>query len=315
MSRGSKAPSRKHDYGAGQQHLDDQQRLFQHQVRTPFSNLLGVRPESKGCGKKAERGAFRKGRIPQGGTMTMPTVTPDKFDAVLFDLDGVITATARIHASAWKQAFDEILQKRAGDGSFEPFDKQSDYEDYVDGKPRYDGTQSFLESRHIDMPAGSPDDPPGKATVWGIANRKNELFEEALKEERVDVFKGTVDWVSELRRSGLRTAVVSSSSHCKDILQNAGISSLFDARMDGEIADRLNLEGKPAPDTYLKAAEMLGVEARRAVVVEDALAGVEAGRSGGFGLVIGVDRKHDADLLRAHGADIVVSDLKEMLSR
>jgi beta-phosphoglucomutase family hydrolase len=246
--------------------------------------------------------------------MTMPTVSHDRFDAVLFDLDGVITATARIHASAWKQAFDEILKKRAGDGSFKPFDKQSDYEDYVDGKPRYDGTQSFLESRRIDMPAGSPDDPPGMETVWGIANRKNELFEEALKEERVDVFKGTVDWVSELRRAGLKTAVVSSSSHCRAILQNAGISNLFDARIDGETADRLNLEGKPAPDTYLKAAEMLGVDVTRAVVVEDALAGVEAGRRGGFGLVIGVDRKHDADELKKHGAHIVVTDLKEMLT-
>jgi beta-phosphoglucomutase family hydrolase len=247
--------------------------------------------------------------------MTMPTVTPDKFDAVLFDLDGVITATARIHASAWKQAFDEILKKRAAGESFKPFDKQSDYEDYVDGKPRHDGARSFLESRRIDLPAGTPDDPPDKETVWGIANRKNQLFEEALKKERVDVFEGTVAWIRQLRQARIKTAVVSSSSHCKATLRNAGISNLFDALVDANIADRLNLEGKPAPDTYLKAAEMLGVDAERAVVVEDALAGVEAGRRGGFGLVIGVDRKHDADLLRAHGADVVVSDLKEMLSR
>jgi beta-phosphoglucomutase family hydrolase len=245
--------------------------------------------------------------------MAMPTVTPDKFDAVLFDLDGVITATARIHASAWKQAFDEVLKKRAGGDSFKPFDKHSDYEDYVDGKPRYDGAQSFLESRHLDVPAGTPDDPPDKETVCGIANRKNKLFEQALKKERVDVFEGTVAWVRRLRWAGIKTAVVSSSSHCEAILRSAGISNLFDARMDGDIADRLKLEGKPAPDTYLKAAEMLGVDPRRAVVVEDALAGVEAGRRGGFGLVIGVDRKHDADALREHGADIVVSDLKEML--
>lgn len=245
----------------------------------------------------------------------MPTVTPDKFDAVLFDLDGVITATARIHAAVWKQAFDEFLKKRAGGESFKPFDRQSDYEDYVDGKPRYDGAQSFLDSRHIDLPRGAPGDPPDKETVCGIANRKNKLFEEALNKERVDVFEGTVDWISYLRRAGIKTAVVSSSSHCEAILRNAGISDLFDARMDGHIADQLKLEGKPAPDTYLKAAEMLGVEAGRAVVVEDALAGVEAGRNGAFGLVIGVDRQHDADLLRQHGADIVVSDLKEMLSR
>jgi beta-phosphoglucomutase family hydrolase len=245
----------------------------------------------------------------------MPTVTPDRFDAVLFDLDGVITATARIHASAWKQAFDKILKKRAGGESFRPFDKHSDYEDYVDGKPRYDGAQSFLDSRHIDVPRGTPDDSPDKITVSGIANRKNELFEEALKREPVDVFEGTLDWIRHLRRAGIKTAVVSSSSHCEAILQNAGISSLFDARVDAEIADRMKLEGKPAPDTYLKAAEMLGVDPKRAVVVEDALAGVEAGRSGGFGLVIGVDRKHDADDLKKHGAGIVVNDLKEMPSR
>jgi beta-phosphoglucomutase family hydrolase len=241
-------------------------------------------------------------------------VTSDKFDAVLFDLDGVITATARIHASVWKQAFDEFMKRRAGDKSFEPFDEQSDYEDYVDGKPRYDGAQSFLESRHIDIPHGDPDDSPDTETVCGIANRKTKLFEEALKKDRVDVFEGSVIWIRHLRRAGIKTAVVSSSSHCKAILQNAGISNLFDVRMDGDIAERLKLEGKPAPDTYLKAAEILGVDARRAVVVEDALAGVEAGHNGGFGLVIGVDRKHDADALRENGADIVVSDLKEMIS-
>jgi len=245
----------------------------------------------------------------------MLTVTPDKFDAVLFDLDGVITGTAKIHASAWKQAFDEFLKKRAGDESFKPFDKQMDYEDYVDGKSRYDGAQSFLESRHIDVARGDPSDPPDKETVCGIANRKNELFESALKKESVDVFEGTVEWIHHLCQAGLKIAVVSSSSHCEATLQNAGISSLFDARIDGDIADEMKLKGKPAPDTYLKAAEMLAVEAKRAVVVEDALAGVEAGRQGDFGLVIGVDRKHDADALKQHGADIVVSDLKEMLSR
>lgn len=245
----------------------------------------------------------------------MPTVTSNKFDAVLFDLDGVITDTAKIHASAWKQAFDEFLKKRAGDESSKPFDKQLDYEDYVNGKSRSDGAQSFLESRHIDLMRGKPDDPPDKETVCGIANRKNELFERALKRESVEVFEGTVAWIRHLRQTGLKVAVVSSSSHCEAILENAGIKNLFDARMDGDIADRLKLKGKPAPDTYLKAAEMLGVKAKRAVVVEDTLAGVEAGRNGDFGLVIGVDRKHDADALRKHGADIVVSDLGEMLSR
>ena len=244
----------------------------------------------------------------------MSAVTHDKFDAVLFDLDGVITVTAKMHASAWKHTFDEFLKKRAGGGIFKPFDIQSDYEKYVDGEPRFNGAQSFLASRHIDLPRGNPDDPPELETVWGIANRKNRRFEEALRKERVDLFEGTVAWIRHLRRTGIKTAVVSSSSHCRAILDNAGIGNLFDARIDADIADRLKLEGKPAPDTYLKAAERLGVDAKRAVVVEDALAGVEAGRNGGFGLVIGVDRKHDADALREHGADIVVSDLEEMLS-
>jgi trehalose 6-phosphate phosphatase len=244
----------------------------------------------------------------------MASVTPEKFDAVLFDLDGVITDTAKMHASAWKQAFDEFLKKRVGAESYKPFDRRSDYEDYVDGKPRYDGAQSFLESRRIDVPRGDPDDPADKETACGIANRKNELFEETLKKEHVDVFEGTVAWIHRLRRAGIKTAVVSSSKHCRAIVQNAGLDNLFDARVDGGIAKRLKLEGKPAPDTYLKAAEMLGVDAGRAVVVEDALAGVEAGCRGGFGLVIGIDRKHDADALREHGADTVVSDLQEMFS-
>ena len=244
----------------------------------------------------------------------MAAVTPDKFDAVLFDLDGVITDTAKMHASAWKQAFDEFLKKRADGESYKPFDKQSDYEDYVDGKPRYDGAQSFLESRRIDVPRGNPDDSADTETACGIANRKNKLFEEALKKERVDVFEGTVAWIRSLRRAGIKTAVVSSSKHCRDIIHNAGLEDLFDARVDGDTADRLKLEGKPAPDIYLKAAEMLGVDAGRAVVVEDALAGVEAGHRGGFGLVIGMDRKHDADALRENGADTVVSDLQEMRS-
>ena len=246
--------------------------------------------------------------------MNKPAVTRDAFDAVLFDLDGVISATAAIHASAWKKAFDEFLKRRAGGESFDPFDKQSDYEDYVDGKPRLEGVHSFLEYRQIDLPQGNPDDPPDKETEWGIANRKNRLFEETLKKESVNVFEGTVAWIRRLRQAGIKTAVVSSSSHCEAILENAGISGLFEVRIDGDTTDRLKLKGKPAPDTYLKAAEELGVDAERAVVVEDALAGVEAGRDGGFGLVIGVDRKHDADALREHGASLVVSDLKEMLS-
>lgn len=245
----------------------------------------------------------------------MPQVTSDRFDAVLFDLDGVVTATAKIHAAAWKKSFDALLRDRAGGGDFAPFDPVADYEAHVDGLPRFDGVKGFLDARGIELPAGDPDDPPDKETIWGVANRKNRYFETALDQGHVTVFEGTIAWIRQLRGMGIKTAVVSSSSHCQAILRTCRITDLFDARVDGEIADRLQLAGKPAPDTYLKAAAMLGVEADRAVVVEDATAGVEAGRDGGFGLVIGVDRKNDADALREHGATIVVADLGEMLSR
>lgn len=243
-------------------------------------------------------------------------VSPDSFDAVLFDLDGVLTATAQLHAACWKQAFDEFLQKRADRKGelFRPFDLKADYGDYVDGKPRYDGVQSFLESRSIKLPYGAPDDPPDRETVCGLGNRKDDLFNQTLKSAGIEVFEGTVAWLHQLRQAGIKTAVVSSSKHCRAIIEVAGIADQFEARVDGNVSDDLKLKGKPAPDTYLKAAAMLGVKPQRAVVVEDALSGVEAGRNGGFGLVIGVDRKGDAEALRKHGADVVVSDLKEMLS-
>jgi beta-phosphoglucomutase family hydrolase len=244
------------------------------------------------------------------------SVSPERFDAVLFDLDGVLTATAKVHAACWKRTFDDFLQRRAQrtNEPFQPFDLQADYEDYVDGKPRYDGVRSFLESRGLPLPHGDPDDPFDRETVCGLGNRKDELFGQALESEGVEVFPGSVAWIRQLRQAGIKTAVVSSSRHCLAVIQAAGISHLFDARVDGQVADDLKLAGKPAPATFLQAAHLLGVQPQRAVVVEDALAGVEAGRNGGFGLVIGVDRKGDADALRAHGADVVVSDLKEMLS-
>lgn len=243
------------------------------------------------------------------------SVTREKYDAVLLDLDGVITRTAKLHAAAWKKAFDEFLKKRASGEDFKPFDETGDYEDYVDGKPRFDGTKSFLESRDIHLDSGDPDDPPDKETLWGLSNRKNELFEATLKEGKVELYSGTVEWIRQLRSQGIKIAVVSSSHHCEDILKSAGISDLFDIRIDGGVADKEKLEGKPAPDTYVRAAKGLGATVERSVVVEDAIAGMEAGRDGKFGLVIGVDRKHDAEALKAHGADIVVSDLKEMLTR
>ena len=244
-----------------------------------------------------------------------PLVNLDHVEAVLFDLDGVLTATAKVHAACWKQAFDEFLQRRAAKSQepFRPFDSKTDYEDYVDGKPRNDGVRSFLQSRGIELPQGHPDDPPDRETICGLGNRKNELFNQALESEGVEVYAGSVAWLRQLRQAGMKTAVVSSSKHCQAIIKTAGIADLFDARVDGNVAAKLNLKGKPAPDTYLKAAQMLGVTAQRAVVVEDALAGVEAGRNGGFGLVIGVDRLGDAEALRQHGADLVVTDLKELL--
>ena len=243
------------------------------------------------------------------------TFSPDKFEAVLFDLDGVLTATAKVHAKCWKQAFDEFLKTRAEKNKedFRPFDIKKDYEEYVDGKPRDDGVQSFLKSRDIELPHGDPGDSPGKETVCGLGNRKTKLFEKALKEEGVEVFAGSLAWLRQLRQKGVKTAVVSSSKHCQAIIEAAGIAGLFDARVDGKISDELNLKGKPAPDIFLKAAEMLHVPPEKAVVVEDATAGVAAGHKGGFGLVIGVDRKGDAEELRQHGAGLVVRDLKELL--
>ncbi len=243
------------------------------------------------------------------------TITRDRFDAVLFDLDGVLTATAKIHAACWKRAFDEFLRSRSGveKEAFEPFDIATDYVRYVDGKLRYDGVRGFLESRGIHLPEGDPAEPPNFDTICGVGNLKEKMVREALETEGVEVFDGSVALVRTLREKGIKTAVVSASKNCRAVLQAAGIEDLFEARVDGVVAEQLSLPGKPAPDTYLKAAEMLGVEPGRAVVVEDAISGVQAGRDGGFGLVIGVDRKGDAGLLREHGADLVVVDLGELV--
>jgi alpha,alpha-trehalase len=239
---------------------------------------------------------------------------PGQFDAVLFDLDGVITATAKIHAVAWKRTFDEYLRNRSERTGelYIPFDISDDYTHYVDGKLRYDGVDSFLRSREIDLPWGDPSGPPGADTVCGIGNRKNDMVNEAIESEGVEVFDGSVALVKKLRKAGIGTAVVSASRNCRAVLQKAGIEDLFEVRVDGVVAAEMNLAGKPAPDTFLKAAELLGVEPARAVVVEDAVSGVQAGRDGGFGLVIGVDRKGDPEALRRNGADIVVTDLEDL---
>lgn len=242
---------------------------------------------------------------------------PDGVRACLFDLDGVLTDTAKIHAAAWKQMFDEYLRERAqrlGE-PFVPFDAESDYDEYVDGKPRADGTRAFLRSRNIELPEGSPDDPPAAETVQGLGNRKNEIVLRLIREQGVVAYEGSIRYVHAVRDAGLRRAVVSSSTNCQAVLEAAGIADLFDARIDGFVAEREHLEGKPAPDTYLAGARALGVGPGDAAVFEDALAGVEAGRAGNFAFVVGVDRVGQADALRAHGADIVVKDLAELLDK
>jgi beta-phosphoglucomutase family hydrolase len=240
---------------------------------------------------------------------------PDTVRACLFDLDGVLTQTAKVHAAAWKQTFDEYLRQRAARTGepFVPFDDVADYDEYVDGKPRYEGVSSFLVARGIHLPWGSPDDPPSAETVCGVGNRKNELVLQLIRERGVQVYEGSVRYVRAVRASGLRTAVVSSSANCRDVLRAAGIEDLFDARIDGVVAAERHLRGKPAPDTFLAAAEELGVEASASAVFEDALAGVEAGRAGRFAIVVGVDRTGQAQALRQHGADVVVRDLAELL--
>lgn len=238
----------------------------------------------------------------------------DDFDAVLFDLDGVVTATAKVHSASWKRLFDGFLNEEAAAScgkSPRPFG-EDDYLLYVDGKPRDEGVRSFLESRGISLPQGTPDDSPGGKTVCGLGNRKNLLFNEHLDKDGVEVFQSTVDMIGGLRTLGLNIAVVSSSKNCRKVIEAAGIAGLFDLRFDGVEAAELGLKGKPDPDTYLEAARRLGVEAARAVVVEDAISGVQAGHRGGFGMVIGIDRTGGSLALKDNGAHIVVDDLSRI---
>jgi HAD superfamily hydrolase (TIGR01509 family) len=226
----------------------------------------------------------------------------------------VLTQTAKVHDAAWKQTFDEYLRQRDGPDS-KPFDPVSDYDEYVDGKPRYDGVRSFLQSRGIELPEGHPADPPTADTVCGIGNRKNDLVLKLIKDQGVEPYEGSVRYVRAAKAAGLRRAVVSSSANCRDVLIAAGIEDLFEERIDGIVAEREHLKGKPAPDTFLAGAKALGVPPSQAVVFEDALAGVQAGRDGHFGFVVGVDRVGQAQALHEHGASIVVQDLGELLQR
>jgi beta-phosphoglucomutase family hydrolase len=240
---------------------------------------------------------------------------PDGTRACLFDLDGVLTDTASVHAAAWKQMFDDYLRARAErEGSrFEPFDVSADYGPYVDGKPRLAGTDSFLRSRGIELPEGSPDDEPGTETLYGLSTAKNDLVQEKIKTVGVEVYPGSMLYLHACKDAGLITAVVSSSANAEQVLEVAGMSALIDHRVDGVTAKERGLPGKPAPDTFVAAAADLGVDKSQAVVFEDALAGVAAGKAGGFGFVVGVDRLGHADKLRENGASVVVDDLADLL--
>jgi beta-phosphoglucomutase family hydrolase len=251
--------------------------------------------------------------------MRQPTskraITRDRYDAVLLDLDGVITDTADLHAACWKQMFDEYLQKRATERgeAFRPFDLATDYRLYVDGKPRFDGVRDFLTSRGIHLPEGSLDDPPQAETVGGLGNRKNDLVNKAIQEIGVEPYEGSVKLIHQLRHRGFKIAVVTSSQNCEAVLTAARLNAFFDERVDGNLIHAQQLAGKPAPDTFLIAAKLLGVEPARAVVIEDAISGVQAGSNGNFGLVIGIARKGNANELQHHGAHLVVNDLNELV--
>ncbi|MGH7765343.1 MAG: beta-phosphoglucomutase family hydrolase [Candidatus Dormibacteraceae bacterium] len=254
-----------------------------------------------------------RGAVAERGRLGLPiTVT-----ACLFDLDGVLTQTARVHAKAWKAMFDAFLKRRAAADRkpFRPFAKVADYDAYVDGKPRADGVRSFLASRHIELPEGGEKDPPDRETVHGLGNRKDQLFLALIHRDGVAAYAGSVRYLHATRQAGLRTAVVSSSKNCTEVLAAAKLHGLFDAQVDGNVAEAEHLKGKPAPDTYLTAARMVGANPGDAAVYEDALAGVEAGRAGHFGLVVGVDRARQAKALYRHGADIVVKDLAHLMRR
>jgi beta-phosphoglucomutase family hydrolase len=240
---------------------------------------------------------------------------PETVHACLFDLDGVLTDTASVHTKAWKVMFDDFLRKRAEQTGekFVPFDPNKDYREYVDGKKREDGVRSFLDSRGIELPEGGPDDPADADTVYGLGTRKNDAFQKTLHDDGVKVFDGSLRYLEQVTAAGLATAVVSSSANTREVLEITGLDRFIQQRVDGVTLREEHIAGKPAPDSYLRAAQLLDVPAAAAAVFEDALSGVEAGRAGNFGFVVGVDRVGQAEDLRRHGADVVVTDLAELL--
>ena len=239
----------------------------------------------------------------------------ERFDAFLFDLDGVLTDTASIHAACWKRMFDGYLRERAeaSDEPFVPFEIDTDYLLYVDGKPRFDGVRDFLSSRGISLPEGSKTDPPGHDTVCALGNIKNDMVNEVIDTEGVEAYAGSVAFLEALQAAGKKIGLVSSSANAGRVLDVADLTRFIQVRVDGAVAAQRQIKGKPAPDTFLEAARDLGVEASAAVVIEDAISGVQAGRAGSFGCVVGVARKDNEADLQANGADIVVTDLAELL--
>jgi beta-phosphoglucomutase family hydrolase len=235
---------------------------------------------------------------------------PDGIKACLFDLDGVLTQTAKVHAKAWKEMFDGFLETQEGQ---KPFDAHADYDEYVDGKPREDGVRDFLKSRGIELPEGDADDGADQETINGLGTRKNDIVQKVIERDGVEPYAGSVRYLEAARDAGLRRAVVSSSHNCEAVLKAAGIDHLLEERVDGDTAVEQHLDGKPAPDMFLAGAKAVGVEPGEAAVFEDALVGVEAGHAGKFGHVVGVDRVGQRDALREHGADVVVDDLDELL--
>ena len=242
-------------------------------------------------------------------------ISQDKYDAVLFDMDGVLTMTMTLHAASWKKMFDDFLKECAQrtQKSFKPFTIAEDYKKYVDGRLRYDGVEAFLRSRGINLPYGNVDDAPSLETVCGLGNRKDLMVKEKIASGKIDLLDGALDVVHKVRSEGLKTAVVSASKNCSAILDAAKITTLFDCIIDGHAAAQGKFSGKPAPDTFLEAARQLGVKPSRAVVIEDAVSGVAAGKAGGFGLVVGIDHHGDRAALYSHGADLVIENLRELL--
>jgi beta-phosphoglucomutase family hydrolase len=240
---------------------------------------------------------------------------PDTVHACLFDLDGVLTDTASVHTKAWKVMFDSFLKKHAEKTGeeFVPFDATKDYREYVDGKKREDGVRSFLDSRNIELPEGDPDDPPDADTIYGLGNRKNDAFQKTLHDDGVKVFEGSRRYLEAVAAAGVAAAVVSSSANTREVLEITELDRFIQQRVDGVTLREEHIAGKPAPDSYLRAAELLDVPPSAAAVFEDALSGVEAGRAGDFGFVVGVDRVGQAEDLKRQGADVVVTDFAELL--